>query len=200
MPVAINGVDKQGVAINGVQVKQALDATNETVNKGVYDPTTLSAVDADLAAANIKEATTIFGFLGTLAAGAIVHDTLGSDVDDQSSRLSFYMYVEGEEVSNGGDSILLTTTLACAQATVIEAAYFVSAIVTGGTFKLQMYIDGVAQGETAAIDAADMYLYKDTGHEAVASGNRTVYLNAHNYGATAFIRFAGGIFAGCTKL
>lgn len=66
-PVAINGVDKQGVAVNGVQVKQALAAASEVVAKGVYDPTTLSAVDADLAVANIKDAVTIFGKLGTFA-------------------------------------------------------------------------------------------------------------------------------------
>lgn len=73
-PVAINGVDKQGVAINGVQVKQALDAANEIVNKGVYDPTTLSAVDADLAVGNIKDTVNIFGKVGTLAAGITFAD------------------------------------------------------------------------------------------------------------------------------
>ena len=70
-PVAINGVDKQGVAINGVQVKQALNAANEIVAKGVYDATTLSAVDADLAVDNIKLAENIFGFVGTLAGGGV---------------------------------------------------------------------------------------------------------------------------------
>lgn len=68
-PVAINGVDHQGVYINGAQVKQALDAANETVDEGVYDPTTLSAVDVHLAAANIKLAVNIFGFVGTVAPG-----------------------------------------------------------------------------------------------------------------------------------
>lgn len=68
-------IGKQGVSLlighNGVQDKTALDATNETVNKGVYDPTTLSAVDADLAVGNIRETVTIFGFLGTLPAGGV---------------------------------------------------------------------------------------------------------------------------------
>jgi len=68
-PVAINGVDKQGVYIDGVQVKQALDAANETVDKGVYDPTTLSAVDADLDEGNIKLGVDIFGKVGTVAPG-----------------------------------------------------------------------------------------------------------------------------------
>ena len=70
-PVAINGVDKQGVYVNGVQVKQALSADSETVNKGIYLPTTLSAVDADLAVGNIKLGVTIFGFVGTLPAGGV---------------------------------------------------------------------------------------------------------------------------------
>ncbi len=70
-PVAINGVDHQSPAINGVQVKQALNAANETVNEGVYDPTLLSTVDADLAAGNIKDAINIFGKVGTLPAGGV---------------------------------------------------------------------------------------------------------------------------------
>jgi len=65
MPVGINGVDKQSVGINGVQVKQTLNAANETVSKGVYDATTLSTVDADLATANIKNGITIFGKVGS---------------------------------------------------------------------------------------------------------------------------------------
>jgi len=64
-PVAISGVDKQGVYVSGVQVKQALDAANEIVAKGVYDPTTLSAIDADFVIANIKSTVNIFGKVGT---------------------------------------------------------------------------------------------------------------------------------------
>lgn len=69
-PVSTNGVDKQGVYVNGVQVKQALQAANETVEQGVYDATTLSTVDADLAGGNIKNGITLFGFAGS----ADVHD------------------------------------------------------------------------------------------------------------------------------
>lgn len=65
-PVAINGVDKQGVDINGVQVKQNLNAANSTVNKGVYDATLLETVDPDLANGNIKNAINIFGKVGTV--------------------------------------------------------------------------------------------------------------------------------------
>jgi hypothetical protein len=64
MSVGLNGVDKQGIGINGVQVKQTLSAANSTVNKGVYDATLLETVDADLATANIKDSVNIFGKVG----------------------------------------------------------------------------------------------------------------------------------------
>ena len=46
--------------------KQTLDPANDTVLAGYYAATTLSAVDADLAAANIRSGTGIFGITGTL--------------------------------------------------------------------------------------------------------------------------------------
>jgi len=64
-PVGINGISSQCKGVNGVQTKQALNAANETVSKGVYNATTLSSVDADLAVGNIKGGVTIFGKLGT---------------------------------------------------------------------------------------------------------------------------------------
>ncbi len=57
--------------LNGETVKTALNPANETVGRGIYDPTTLSAVDADLQAGNIKLAENIFGFVGTLIEGAV---------------------------------------------------------------------------------------------------------------------------------
>ncbi len=68
--ISINGVGLKEFK-QGVIDKQALSAASETVAKGIYDATTLSAVDADLAAANIKLGTTIFGFLGALAPGGV---------------------------------------------------------------------------------------------------------------------------------
>ena len=88
-PVAINGVDKQGIHINGLQQKQALSAASETVDKGVYDPTTLSAVDADLAVGNIKSAVTIFGKLGTYVGVDVSDaDALVTDVKDPKTFYS----------------------------------------------------------------------------------------------------------------
>lgn len=65
MAVIQNGVGITTL-LNGATVKQALDAANETVAKGIYDATTLSAVDADLDVGNIKVAENIFGFVGTV--------------------------------------------------------------------------------------------------------------------------------------
>ena len=88
-PVAINGIDKQGVYVNGVQVKQALSDANSTVNKGVYDATLLETVDADLAAVNIKSGITIFGKLGTLAPMDVSDaDALVTDVKDPKTFYS----------------------------------------------------------------------------------------------------------------
>ena len=46
---------------------RTLSPDSETVEAGYYVATTLSAVDADLAAGNIKNGITIFGIVGTLA-------------------------------------------------------------------------------------------------------------------------------------
>lgn len=62
---------KNGVGVltflQGAVVKQTLSAGSEVLAKGIYDPTTLSAVDADLAVGNIKKDVNIFGKVGTLA-------------------------------------------------------------------------------------------------------------------------------------
>ena len=63
MSVIQNGVGITTL-LNGETVKQALNPANETVGRGIYVATTLSAVDADLASANIKNGITIFGFAG----------------------------------------------------------------------------------------------------------------------------------------
>jgi hypothetical protein len=59
---------------------KTLSAANDTVAAGYYAATTLSAVDADLAAANIAVGTTIFGFVGAAAGGggAINLDKMGA--------------------------------------------------------------------------------------------------------------------------
>jgi hypothetical protein len=59
---------KNGIGLlmykQGQIIKKTLSAANETVNAGIYDATTLSTVDADLASGNIKSGVTIFGKAG----------------------------------------------------------------------------------------------------------------------------------------
>jgi len=52
------------VKLTGTGTK-TLSSANDTVSAGYYEATTLSAVDADLAAANIKKGADIFGKVGT---------------------------------------------------------------------------------------------------------------------------------------
>jgi len=49
----------------GQVLKQSLSAASETVSAGIYDATTLSTVDADLAVGNIKSGITIFSKEGS---------------------------------------------------------------------------------------------------------------------------------------
>ena len=55
--------------ITGTIATRTLSAANDTVAEGYYAATTLSAVDADLAAANIVSGTTIFGVVGSASGG-----------------------------------------------------------------------------------------------------------------------------------
>ncbi|QTA80027.1 DUF1566 [Desulfonema limicola] len=54
----------------GTLSTQALSSANDTVSAGYYEATTLSAVDADLTAANIKTGMNIFGVTGTVIESA----------------------------------------------------------------------------------------------------------------------------------
>lgn len=184
---------------------QTLNAANDTVNAGYYAATTLHDVDADLAEANIADGVEIFGITGILVAGAIVHDDQDKDVDSQATSLARTIHCEvSPNVPVGGDTTLFTVTITCAQATVVQVAYIVSANehTEPNGIKLQMYIDGVAQGETGFLpNDNEFHIYSDMGNKAVSSGDRIVYLNAHNYSGTQYALYiTGGIYAGCTKL
>lgn len=140
------------------------------------------------------------------AAGVIVHDTQDKDVDPQTYSMSVPIYHTEISVLKDGDTVIFTVTLNCAQATVVQAVYIVEMYVSvsfPAKAKLQMYIDGVAQGETGYIPNDGKFrLYNDMGNEAVSSGDRTVYLNVHNYDPSDGITFliTGGVYAGCAKL
>ena len=85
-------VFKGGVSLlkykGGQVLKQSLSATSETVSSGIYDATTLSAVDADLATANIKSGVTIFSKVGA----ATVQDISDADAVEGDVALGKYFY------------------------------------------------------------------------------------------------------------
>ena len=59
-----------GLERTGTIATQTLTDANATVADGYYAATTLGAVDADLAAGNIRSGVTIFGVAGTVSAGS----------------------------------------------------------------------------------------------------------------------------------
>lgn len=118
MTVSINGQYSHEY-INGVLVKKTLSAANETVNRGHYAATTLSAVDADLAAANILSGVTIFGFAGV----ATVQDIADADavLADVKTGKFFYSVTGGRKTGN------LATVALAAGANAYPAGYHVGA-------------------------------------------------------------------------
>jgi len=158
-PVGINGVDKQGVDVNGVQVKQALDATIETVNKGVYAATTLSAVDADLAPGNISSGVTIFGKLGTLSQSAAEDidtvDLAGINIDSSTT-------LAAKNVSSSVEETLATSTNTHAAGSLTYAcAVCVGKSSYTDAHKLRLYMDGVQMQESAFWNLAEVKALSD---------------------------------------
>lgn len=152
-PVAISGVDKQGVYVNGVQVKQALNPANETVNKGVYDATLLSTVDADLAAGNIKDTVNIFGKVGTVVEGTLAEDVEGDDVDTTVTNSSISAYKRVYAMTGGEEITLATKTLTFDANSLAFAAAFANAV--GALISLRLYMGGVLMGTSANFGGTD---------------------------------------------
>ena len=179
-PVAINGVDKQGVGINGVQVKQALSAANETVNKGVFEATTLSAVDADLAVANIKSGVTIFGVLGTLS---LSQDITGSAVSNYISTASTG-YIYSVSIAASGELDLSSTSNSfSANSMQVGVASCVGWEGTGNSLKLRLYMNGVSVAESGFLGATGGVLVA-VGTSAMA-GVKICKATLHNYDAVS---------------
>lgn len=103
------GVDVSTYALGAK--KQALDSTVETVSAGYYAATTLSAVDTDLAAGNIKPGVTIFGFAGNYTGDA---DAIAADI-----IMGKTAYVNGVKLTG----TLTTQSLSAANDTVTAGNY-----------------------------------------------------------------------------
>lgn len=210
-PVAINGVDKQGVDVNGVQVKQTLDAANSTVNKGVYDATLLETVDPDLAVGNIKLATEIFGKLGTLAAGTATHDIEGNALSAKAgySDTGDLLYYLSQSVASDADFDTASLTQTYSAGCVAEAfGYMQAGAGAANYFKVRLYMDGVQKAESGYLPASYSPQMTVVNGYSALSGEKIVKTSAHNYDAgSQNLRLLAigaicisGVFAGSVKV
>ena len=87
-----------GGEVTGTMATRTLSAANDTVQAGYYAATTLSAVDTDLATANIKAGTTIFGVAGKTE----VVDTTSGDATAADLKTGKKAWVDGSEVTGTG--------------------------------------------------------------------------------------------------
>jgi hypothetical protein len=99
----------------GTLVTQTLNAASNNVAAGYYAATTLSAVDANLASANIKAGVTIFGVSGK----ASVVDTSSGNAVASDIKANKKAWVNGVEVTG----TLVTRTLGAASGDV-SAGYY----------------------------------------------------------------------------
>lgn len=174
---------------NAAVVKQALNAANSTVNKGVYDATLLETVDADLAAANIVTGKTIFGVAGSAAPGTATHDIASDGLNTATSDGATALLVPRQltiGIPTGGDSADIVTLTQTYAAGALTEAYGWGIMVAGlsNQIKLRLYMDGVQVGESAYI------LYSFPGRVVVEgskalSGSKIVKIVAHNYSGSA---------------
>jgi len=152
------GLDRARGRGRGLEVAEppisALSAANQTVGRGYYAPTTLSAVDADLASANIKNGITIFGFAGS----ADVHDISDATAIEGEVIAGETFYA----VSGGIRTGTMPIVALAAGANAYPAGYHVGAasltavdgdLVTG-SIKFGITIFGVA-GHTNVRDVSD---------------------------------------------
>ncbi len=128
---------------------QTLSAANDTVTAGYYGATTLHAVDADLAAVNIKTGVNIFGFTGT-------YDTeVGNPVVAARMKTGDVAFVNGSKITGSG-----TKTLDPANDTV-PAGYYASTTLSAvdtdlatANIKAGVTIFGKA-GKTEVVDTTE---------------------------------------------
>ncbi len=148
-----------GSEILGSLPTQTLSASSVNVQAGYYESTTLSTVDSDLVASNIKENVSLFGVTGTLASGGPSIDTISITMDALGSGwngypfwaqkmkhagtiLNFQIYAEtaaGGQISlykNG--SPILGSPAAFVNDTVVEASVSSPSFSVNDVFKLVM--------------------------------------------------------------
>jgi fructose-specific component phosphotransferase system IIB-like protein len=104
-----------GIEITGSLTTQTLSNANDTVTAGNYAGTTLSAVDTDLATANIKAGITVFGITGKTE----VVDTTSGDAVAADMLSGKVAWVDGLEVTG----TIATQTLSDTNSTVAAGFY-----------------------------------------------------------------------------
>lgn len=78
-----------GAEVTGSMAMRTLSATGTTVQAGYYAAATLTEVDADLAAGNIKKDVTVFGVTGTHEGGGVVYTNATSAVPKTGQTTSY---------------------------------------------------------------------------------------------------------------
>ena len=124
-----------GSLVTGTMVTRTLSAASATVTAGYYAATTLTAVDADLAATNIRSGTIIFGQTGTLRP-ALGDATAAQVLTGRTFTTNNSAQLTGTMASN---------TLSAASATV-SAGYYAATSLTNVDTDLKA--TNIAQGVT----------------------------------------------------
>lgn len=153
MPWRNKNQEELEAAINtasGITIgKTSLSNANDTVGAGYYDGTTLHAVDADLAAANIKTGVAMFGITGTYDVEAT------NPITAAKTKTGDVGFVNGAKITGSG-----TKTLSVANDTV-EAGYYaattlhaVDADLATANIRAGVTIFGIA-GKTEVVDTTE---------------------------------------------
>lgn len=182
-----------GARKTGTMPTKTLSPANDTVQAGYYAATTLHAVDADLAAGNIKSGKTIFGFAGTAKPTKY-------DLDDSPARgtnsLDVPAYVTSVDIAAGSDSAVVqydSSSTNSGDSVLVGGCVMARDYDACGELKLRLYIDGVQVDEDTAAVAA--YYFPDSvrGHkDNCSAGTVLAELKYHNYDTeTRELRYIG---------
>lgn len=151
----------------------------------------LTAVDGDLAAGNIKDGITIFGVLGTFTGGALAEDITGFGICALTGAGSYSSYDFYQVVGASADLDLATTTDvydADSMAVAVGAAHLHTDQVD--RHKLRVYMDGTLVAETGYVITATAATYVAVGTRAL-SGSKICKVADHNHGGASAIYMFG---------
>lgn len=150
---SVTGAEKTGTI-----AEVAIVNTSENVPAGIHTATTLSAIDADLVAANIRDGTVIFGITGSLEeAVALLEDTISATrstaaIDGSSSSGSAILY----NIAGSGELDVVTKTDTYDSDSLAVAAGCGIFMAEGTTYlKARLYMEGVQVAESGYLVNSD---------------------------------------------